>query len=187
MSRTENHIIWDCIVSIFKNDPTIATRQVVDFVIDYYRNDGEEINNNFSHDNWTAVLCWYHKFLPKRKTDFPLFGDHSKHPMRFIRYSWMKYPILFPLRLISLLEMFIQYGIIRRKTNSGNYHTSELLLDFYIHNSYNNKIEMFVLTKLMKTMFNSWAEVFRAYHGNPDHDNYRVYTAFIEEQNETYI
>lgn len=180
MNRTNNDIMWDCFVDILDGYPCSETiQEVYDFVRSYYDHNGKEVEFNFSHDNWFLVTCWLHVFQRTfKEVRVPSVGHHTKHPMRFIKFLWMKYRFAYPLRAISILDMIIRHGIIRRKTSSGNYHTSGLLLDFYIAYSYNAKIQMFILTKLMKTMFSSWEEVFTIYHGNPEDYGHKVLLAY---------
>ena len=53
LNRTENDILFDCQIDIIKGHQMIKMHTAVyDFIDDYYNNEGVEINNNFSHDNW---------------------------------------------------------------------------------------------------------------------------------------
>ena len=179
MNRSENNIMWDTICDIFSNSPTDRTKSEVMKRLDSYKvNKGKEVEYNFSHDNMGLKLCWLHRFDKKNKKLVPSFGNHVIHPIRFITFLHMKYPIFFFLQIITFLDMIVRHGIIRSKTKAGNYHTSGLLLDYYHAYSYKNRITMYVLTKLMKTMFKNWEEVFTKYHGNPEHYNYKVLRAF---------
>lgn len=179
MNRTENYIMWDCLIDIFKGEATKETElKVALFIQDYYLNEGREVNNNFSIDNWQIVLCWTYLFRPEKKKLVPLFGHHTKHPMKFIEMAWMKYWWLAPLKVLTVIDMAVRHLIIRRKTAQERYHTSGLLLDYYVFYSYDCKVMMWLLTKMMKTMFSNWGEVFFAYHGNPKHYNHKVYLAF---------
>lgn len=181
INSSNNDIMWDCMADIFSNNPNFNTiNELSKFRISYEKHGGEELEYNFSHDNWTTVFCWFKKFTRKIPEDLPIFGHHTKHPLRFIKFLWMKYKLAAPLRIISLLDMIIRHGLIRRQTGSGSYHTSGLLLDYYIHYSYENKVEMWILTKLMKTMFKDWEEVFSIYHNHPNQYNYKVYQEFLK-------
>lgn len=182
MNRSNNDIMWTCMVDIFRGSRTFYSRvKVMDFLVSYVVHEGEEIEYNFSHDNWLAVFCWMRYFDSDVSYELPVFGKHSRHPMRFIMFAWMKYPyLLFPLRLITILDIIVKHGIIRRKTENGNYHTSGLLLSYYRAYSYNQKYTMWILTKLMKTMFKDWEEVFHKYHGDPESYNFKVLEAFEE-------
>jgi len=182
MNKSNNDIMWDCFVDIMKGEKSKETEDLVDdFINNYYENDGEEVKYNFSHDNWTLVLCWLHRFDKDKKSKFPFVGHHTLHPMRFIKFLWMKHSfIFFPLRLITLLEIIIAHKFFARKTAAGEYHTSGLLIDFYVTFSYEQKIVKKILDKLMLTMFSSWEEVFRIYHGNPTHYNHKVYLTYLD-------
>lgn len=180
MNLSNNDIMWDCIVDIFNGELLHETYlKVLDFIRSYYQHGGKEVEYNFSHDNWTAICCWFHRCYGDTSA-VPLYGHHTLHPLRLVRFLWMKHPLLYPLRLITILDMVARHGIIRRKTSTGEYHTSGLLLDFYVCYSYKAGIQRWILDKLMKTMYNSWDEVFAIYHNHPDQYNYKVYTAFLE-------
>lgn len=181
MNRTNNDIMFDNFEAILLNKPSEeVVRENVSFVLSYYKHKGEEVEYNFSHDNWFLVCCFCYFFRLSLLESVPSIGHHTKHPLRFIKFLWMKYKFLYPLRIISILDMIIRHGIIRRKTSSGDYHTSGLLLDYYIAYSYGAKIQMKILTKLMLTMFSDWDEVFFTYHGNPDHYGHKVLLAYRE-------
>src|SRR6056297_3474512 len=176
LNRTSNKIMWLCFIDILKGVPDPNTARYIHMFIDsYVKYDGREVEYNFSHDNWTLVLCWLHRFDPKKKHQIPLFGHHTKHPMRLVDFIWMKYPLPYPLILITIVDMLFRHLVIRRKTSEGRYHTSGLLLDYYVFYSYERSVAMWLLTLCMKTMYRDWDEVFREYHGNPVHYNYRVY------------
>lgn len=182
MNKSENRIMWTTIVDIITNkERALTSKDVYRRIESYNKYNGEEVEYNFSHDNWGLILCWLH-FFKKDKSVFPSLGRHTIHPIRFINFLWMKYDWLYILRCITILDMIVRHGLIRRKTGSGQHHTSGLLLDYYHAMSYKQNIRMYILTKLMKTMFSGWEEVFRVYHGNPDHINYEVYQTFLETQ-----
>ena len=170
--------MWDCMESIFDDKYSTNLRvQIEDYLHDYEINNGKEINYNFSRDNFETIICFL-KYFNKDKDTVPLFGRHNLHPMRFIRFLWMKYDKLSFLKVINILDIIVRHGILRRKDGNGTYHTSGLLLDYYHAYSYRNKITMKILTYFMSTMFESWYEVFDIYHGNPNHYNYKVLLAF---------
>jgi len=171
--------MWDVMVDIFSASSSDRTRNNVFARLDSYdKHNGEEVEYNFSHDNMGLMLCWLHRFDKENKKRVPSFGKHVLHPIRFLEFLHMKYPFFFFLQIITFIDMIIRHGIIRRKTNTGQYHTSGLLLDYYHAYSYRNKMTMKVLTLLMKTMFKDWDEVFTIYHGNTEHYNYKVLRAF---------
>jgi hypothetical protein len=182
VNNTNNDIMWDTLVLILQNHPTMEMiASIREYIKSYDMNEGKEVEYNFSHDNWTMVLCYLEKFHPELKPRVPLFGRHTVHPMKMNDFLWKKYPFLYPLIIITIVDMLIRHLIIRRKTASGQYHTSGLLLDYYVFYSYDRKISMWILDQCMKTMFNNWQEVFNIYHGNPDHYNYKVYQVWMKE------
>ena len=177
MNRSNNDIMWDCLVDIFDGKQN-ATSRVDRFIMSYVLNDGKEVEENFSHDNWLAVLCWLHKF-DDVKFMFPTFGHHTLHPMNFIKFLWMKYPLAYPLRIVTMFEMLLGSTILARKTESGKLHTSGILLDYYLCKSYDMKFMMKVLTFIVKRRsWHSWLAVFHTYHGDPRDYNYKVFEAF---------
>lgn len=161
MNRTENTIMWHCLIDIFRDYPVKAL-EVENFITDYYATDGFEQNNNFSIDNWQVVCCWCHLFVESKK-NIPLFGNHTKHPLKFIEMAWMKHWWLKPLTAITLIDMAVRHLTVRRKLGD-EYHTSGLLLDYYVFHSYKSWL-MVPLTWMMRTMFDSWDAVFERYHG----------------------
>jgi len=182
MNKTNNDIMWDCFEDIL-NGSNNNKQRIAKYLLDFYRNGGNEINENFSYDNFALVACWLQVFKKESKGLLPSFGRHVWHPIRFIKFLWMKYPILSFLQFITIIDMIIRHGVIRRKTSSGEYHTSGLLLDYYIAYSYDSKITMFILTKLMETMFLSWTQVFYKYHGtDTKRYNYKIYEAFTRSK-----
>lgn len=178
MNNTNNDIMWDCMVAIFRKQPMDVRTKVINFIVDYHVNEGKEVNNNFSIDNWQVVTCYCRIYVKSWMHQIPLIGHHTKHPMKFIEMAWMLYPWLFFLKPLTILDMAVRHLIIRRKTASGEYHTSGLLLDFYVFYSFEARVMMFILTLMMRTMFKDWEEVFRIYHGNPTHYNHKVYLAY---------
>jgi len=178
MDRTENTIMWDCLEDIFYRKAEHA-QNVKKFITLYYAYNGKEVEYNFSHDNWTLVMCWK-QFFGVLKDDFPIFGKHSRHPMRFIQYLWMKYKICRPLLLLTYLTMYVENTILKRRTASGERHTSGILLDYYVCYSFKLNWMMKVLTRLVEKEpeWKTWDKVFEIYHGNNSGDNYRVLIAF---------
>lgn len=182
MNKTNNDIMWDCFEDILNKTPSYKKR-IANFIYSFYKHKGKEVEENFSYDNWALVTCWLQTFDKDTKSLIPSFGRHVWHPIRFIKFLWMKYPLLSFLQVITVLDMVVRHGIIRRKTADGHFHTSGLLLDYYIAHSYNSKLTMFILTKLMLTMFKSWIEVFYVYHGgNENNYNYKVYEAYTRSK-----
>src|SRR6056297_1905220 len=115
MNRSSNRIMWLCFIDILNNRSTWdAAYKVQDFMDSYVEHEGREVEYNFSHDNWTLVLCWLHRFAPNRKKKVPLFGHHTKHPMRLIDFIWMKYPLAYLLILITIVDMLFRHLVIRR-------------------------------------------------------------------------
>lgn len=180
VNNTNNDIMWDCFESILLGRPKNVRVKVYSFIYSYYQHKGEEVEYNFSIDNWQVVMSWLKVFDDAWIKRVPIFGRHTKHPIKMVELLWMKYPILAPLKFYTLLDMAVRHLIIRRKTASGQHHTSGLLLDYYVFYSYESKFLMWALTKMMGTMFSSWEAVFNVYHGNPTHYNYKVYRAFLE-------
>ena len=171
--------MWDCLVDIFDGEEKEETLITVDkFIRSYYKYDGEEIEYNFSHDNWFAVLCWLHYFSHSKHT-VPTIGHHTKHPAKFVMFLWMKYPLAYPLRLLTMIEMIIGNTLFARRTDEGELHTSGILLDYYLCHTYKMKLMKRILTFIAKHMgYGSWYKIFNTYHGDPADYNFKVLEAF---------
>ena len=181
MNRSNNDIMWDCLVDIFDDKATPETLfKINSFLNSYKLHNGEEIEFNFSHDNWFAVACWLHKFYPDSKKFIPTFGHHTKHPVKFIMFLWMKSNWFYPLRLLTMLEMIIGNTVFARRKKSGELHTSGILLDYYLCHTYDMTIMMKILTFIAKRMgYGSWYKIFNTYHGNPTDYNFKVLKAYV--------
>jgi len=187
MNNTNNDLMWDCVTDILNRKSTFETiTHVTKFITSYQENKGEEVDFNFSHDQWTAVLCWMH-FFGYNKSLFPLFGHHMLHPIRAIQFLWMRFPhFLFFLHPFVILFSVLEATIFARKTDKGDLHTSGLLLDAYVIMSYNCYLWDIILTKIveLRSSWGSWENVYRVYHGNINHYNYKVYVAFMNSRND---
>ena len=179
MNRSNNDIMWDCLVDIFNEKISHKTFWSIQrFMSSYNKNNGEEVEFNFSHDNWFAVLCWLH-FFGYTKKGFPSFGHHTKHPVKFIMFLWMKYPLAYPLRLLTMLEMIVGNTLFARRKESGELHTSGILLDYYLCYTYKMNLMKKILTFIAKRMgYGSWYKIFNTYHGNPADYNFKVLEAY---------
>jgi len=189
LNRTENHIMFDCQVDILNGLPTGTTRATVfAFINDYYINEGVEINNNFSHDNWKMVACWLKTFYPKELKKLPLWDRNLARPDNFCLFLYIKnrfigYPFLLIYSLFQIIDL-----IRMRKDGAGRPHTSGILLNYFVFRAFKFKwMAKFLDWRVANTFKGQyhpdskggWDEIFRIYY-NQGH-NIRVLEAFWEQ------
>lgn len=177
-NRTENHILFDCEVELLNNQDTdVVRRRVNDFIEDYYANDGEEVNNNFSHDNWKGVACWCKRFDQRLYKMIPLFARHAWRPDNFFLFLYIKNKYVGFLFIWIYLLFQVVDAIRMRKDARGIPHTSGLLLNYFVMQTFGFKLTFkFIDWRVRKTFDGGWLEVFTIYYNQPH--NIRVVEAF---------
>lgn len=182
MNRTENDILFYCQEDILRNRKTEKVEETVTtFLYDYYLNNGAEINNNFSHDNFLGVACWAERFRPDIIAHIPTFGRHVLRPDNFALFFWIKNRkaglaflwIYFLFQLVDLIRM--------RKDHEGIPHTSGLLLNYFTMRTFKFNLAFSVTTRRVNESFKEgWKGVFKRYY--TQENNVKVLKAF----NDTY-
>jgi hypothetical protein len=82
MNKTTNEILFDCQRNLLlssRANPMTRTK-VVNYILDYYKQNGREVNNNFSHDNWKGVACYLERYSKVDTKMVPVLGRHSWNP-----------------------------------------------------------------------------------------------------------
>jgi hypothetical protein len=175
MNKTDNKILFNCQEDILNNRPDHYF-DVFDFIQDYYVNEAEEINNNFSHDNWKGVACWLETFYPNKIKEIPVFGRHSWRPDNFSLFFWIKHRRM-GLIFLPIYYIFELFDLIRmRKDHEGVPHTSGLLLNFFIMRTFKMSLIFKLTTIRVNKYFGSWLGVFERYYNQPE--NVRVLNAY---------
>jgi len=181
MNRTSNEILFDCEADILNNVYSHNTEiKIIKYISDYYFHEGREVNNNFSHDNWKGVACWIKtcpREIPVKQKDIPLFGRHSLRPDNFFLFLYVKYPwIGFLFFWIYLL--FQVFDAIRMRKDQDNIpHTSGLILNYFVLQSFNFKLTFNLVSWLVRknNYFKGWDKVFHRYYPT----EHRVHKAYI--------
>ena len=95
INYSTNEILFDCEADCLNNSPD-HKYEVDRFLYSYeFSNGNEEIGKqNYSHDNFTGIYCWYAHFFPANIRSLPIFGKFAIHPLRFMWYFLMKFPII---------------------------------------------------------------------------------------------
>jgi|AntAceMinimDraft_6_1070360.scaffolds.fasta_scaffold14336_1 hypothetical protein len=177
MNRSENDILFDCQEDILLGfSRTKTVKSVMSFTNDYKNNNGEEVNNNFSHDNWLGIACWGQKFSTRTIEKLPVFGRHSLRPDNFAFFFWVKHrrigylfmPIYYAFQIFDLIRM--------RKDHEGIPHTSGLLLNYFAMTAFKMDFMFWLTTKRVEKYFGSWLGVFERYYNQPN--NIRVLEAY---------
>lgn len=191
MSNSTNEIMFDCQEDLFYGEEAWMDN-VAEFVTDYYETNGDErlTNQNFSHDNWTLVYLWTLKFLPEFTISLPLLEAHSRHPIRFMFYFFIRFPLLgwifLPLIYIHIL---IMASIKTRIDNHGNVEipTSEKLQGYFYLCAIKAKggLGANLIFKLQTSLVNQsvggWDRVFKIYYGV----KHRVFSAYNKNISKT--
>jgi len=185
--RTENDILFDCQEYLLTDGkiPEFATigNKVFKFIDDYQHYKGKEVTQNFSHDNWKGVGCFleYRKPLPKNAfKDIPIFGRHTLYGLRIDNvalFFYMRYRTVGKLFIWIYLLAQVFDAIRMRKDRNGVPHTSGLLLNYFVMQTFGfNKTFGFV-SKRVNSNFNfGWLSVFITYY--TQEDNKRVLKAY---------
>ncbi len=171
-----------CERDILLNEPR-HNSEVFNYLQDYWKHNGKEVNNNFSHDNLTLVACWCKLFAPKWLKKVPLFGRHTWRPDNFFFFLYVKFrplgaiflPLLSLLMVISMLRVW--------RTNSRGQKelsTSGKIISFFKCISFDLKITKKVLDYIVKKHpdLKTWLNIFDIYF-NPENNNNYVYDAFV--------
>lgn len=177
MNRTDNEIMFQCEVDILKNSPDHAD-EVHSFILDYILSQGEEINNNFSFDNWKLVACWDKKF--ENTTEYiPIWGRHSWRPDNLAFFLWIRFPTLlsFLLPVISL-SMIISMLRVWRTTADGRRYidTDGKIISYFVCECFDMRATRWALECLIKRDkdLKSWENIFKIYFP----ENHYVLEAF---------
>jgi hypothetical protein len=156
--------MFDCQEDIMKGSADHIKR-VLDFSYNWELHKGQELEENFSHDNWKMVCCHYKLFMPDSMHEIPLFGRHTWHPMNLIQFAWMKFWWLYPLRLISILDFIFNAFIVLKRDQNGLPHTSGRLLDLFVAHSYGMKWTKRLMIKgIEKNFENGVDSLFNIYY-----------------------
>ena len=156
MNLSTNEILFDCQRDLLLNAP-ISTIQVRKFVKDYHTYNGNEgdAQQNFSHDNFTGVFCWFAVFDRQNIKYLPALGHHALHPLRWIFFQRMKREWFVPLLPLLYLDIALECNKATYVTNHGNVEvpTSTKLLHYFMVR-YGLKDEMF-FNKVMRPRVNA--------------------------------
>lgn len=184
MNLSKNEILFDCESDILNQNPDSICH--VHGFLEAYRNaeGNEEIaQENFSHDNFTGVYCWCVSFMPNWISHLPLLGRFSIHPVRFMFYFFIKYPILGSIFLpIIYIDMMIS-GLQKTKINSrglAEIPTSSKILDYFRIRAIIKKggfggiLMEKLLTKAVNWSVGGWDRVFGIYFS----EDHRVMKAY---------
>jgi hypothetical protein len=192
-NRSENFILFWCQEDILNDSPDHRT-EVYAFIHDWKVTKGKEINNNFSHDNWTGVYCWVEKFEPRLMKTLPLFGHHSLRPDNFIFYFKAHHPylsILIDLYLFTKIRVPVIHltvsltmiiGMLRvwRKGKQGELYidTDGKMLSFFKVQCFKLKITGFILDFIIRNhkALKTWRTIFSIYH---ETDRPHIFAAYI--------
>lgn len=180
MNRSDNEILFQCEADIL-NEKKEYHLDVYRFISDWNINKGREINNNFSHDNWTGVYCWVNMFNKNLIEDLPLFGHHALRPDNFCFYFYAKYKwigwIFLP--IISLSMIISMLRVWRKGKNGEQYiDTDGKLLAFFKCKSFNFRITKWILDFIISKHkdLSGWSTIFDIYYEY----NHIVWIAFID-------
>lgn len=168
--NTNNDILFDCQIDLIKGSITPSTKvTILRFILDYRFTKGKELNNNFSHDNWKGVACWLKRFEKDNLSSVPLLGRHSWRPDNLAFFLYAKNRLLgFPFIWIYLLFQIFD-AIRMRKDAGGVPHTSGLLLNYFVLQTFNfNLTFKFVDWRVKKTFKEGWLGVFERYYTQPN-------------------
>jgi hypothetical protein len=115
---TTNEIMFSCQEDLlYKSDTHYG--DVFDFIKIYYHTNGNEglAHQNFSHDNWNLVYGWIVHFSHETLRELPLFGHHTIHPIRFMTFFIMKYPIIGTIFLPFVYMSFVYEAVQKTRLN----------------------------------------------------------------------
>ncbi len=130
-----NEILFDCQRDLLLNSP-ISITQVNQFVSSYFEHNGNEqsAHQNFSHDNWTGVFCWFSIFDKKRMKHLPALGYHALHPLRWIFFQRMKREWFSPLLPLLYADIALECSNATDINNHGTVEipTSTKLLHYFM-------------------------------------------------------
>lgn len=179
---TTNEILFDCEVEILRDTPTHDLwLKIVAYIQDYRLHDGKEVNNNFSHDNWKGVCCWLERYDKDLICMVPLFGRHSLRPDNFFLFLYIKHRKIGSL-FIWIYLLFQVFDAIRmRKDAQGIPHTSGLLLNYFVLQTFGFKLTFKLVNWRVESSFPyGWTGVFTRYYTQDD--NKRVLEAYLERK-----
>ncbi len=135
ISLSTNEILFDCQRDLLLNSP-ISITQVNQFVSSYFEHDGNEQNaqQNFSHDNWTGVFCWFSLFDKSRLKHLPAIGYHALHPLRWIFFQRVKREWFAPLLPLLYADIALECSNATDVNNHGTIEipTSTKLLHYFM-------------------------------------------------------
>jgi len=186
---TNNDILFLCERDILNNKSTIETQKAINYFITdfyYYKGDESKSGQNFSHDNWTGIYCFFKLFNPQRIKKLPLWGRHSWRPDNFAFYYFAKkkflYKLMYPIMKYAMIKTMKR---IERKDKDGNMHisTSGQILNYF-------KCHAFGLKKIKNELdlmvnehpkIRNWGTIFEIYFGGPT-GNKEVWKAWQAKQ-----
>ncbi len=184
INDTNNDILNDCQQAILLNDASKVSSAVSVFRFHWINDKGVELNENFSHDNWKGVASFMAKFNPDLLSTIPVFGRHSRNPLNFLTFVWMKYKIArVLLQPIISLRMIFNCIFTLKRDAQGRPHTSGRLLDYFIAKTF--KLDRtFALMESALVKYNdlkSFDNIFEIYFNDKNHYNYKVLEAYNAE------
>lgn len=157
---------------------------VPNFAFDYHDNDGKEINNNFSHDNWTLVACWLKTFRPSFFYLVPIWGRHSWRPDNLAFFLYIRFPWLF-FWLIPVISgaMIISMMRVWRTNHRGHRYidTDGKIISYFKCEVFGFRITRKILDWIIARDddLKSWENIFQIYFGT----EHFVYKAFVNAKN----
>lgn len=182
INKSTNEILFQCEEDILLRKEK-HTKEVLKFIADWTLDDGEELHQNFSHDNWTGIYAWCKMFKPDLIKELPLFGHFSLRTDNFAFYFWAKFPILgFILGLpIAMLSMIIGMLRVWRTSKTGDKYidTDGKLLAYFKTKSFNMRVTRWLLNLIIKKHkdLRKWKTIFDIYYK----DDHPVWIAFNKE------
>lgn len=187
MNYSTNEILFDCEEDILKQDAGHLCN--VHLFLDLYReSNGDEavVKQNFSHDNFTGVYCWCASIMSHWVSHLPLFGRFSIHPVRFMFYFFIKYPLLGSIFLPIIYVDMLVSGLQKTRINSRGLveiPTSSKILDYFKIMAIVKKggiggiLMQKLLTKAVNWSVGGWDVVFGIYFA----EDHRVMKAYREK------
>jgi len=189
INLSTNEIMFDCQEDLLENFD-FNSHPIYRFIDDYHKYNGNEERawQNFSHDNWNLVYCWICTFQPNLIHRLPLWGRHSLHPIRFMSFFIVKYPILglvfLPFFLADLVFENLRFKKKNRHgiteiTTTGKLQTYFMLRSFKARNVLFADLMFKLQTFLIEKSGYSWDQIFSIYY-EPMHRVKVAYNSHIK-------